>query len=536
MPNHTILPDPNSLRLICISAEADRLTLAATTTLPKAECPVCGKFSGRVHSRYTRTLADLPWLGIPVRMRLHVRRFFCEEPSCERAIFAERLHGVVSHYARRTNRLDEWFTHVSFALGGEAGARLLHELLGVAVCGETLLKHIRSLHLEGGSTPRVLSVDDFSFRRGRRWGTVLVDLERHTLVDILPDRSANTFATWLRDHPGVEVVSRDRSGEYADAVKRAAPGTVQVADRFHLLKNLKDVILRVFKRHSEVLGHVPAPVQSLQPLTRLRLDREASHQRTRQQMRILFESIHALLQQGMNKSAIARTLGVHRHTVQKYSALDAPPRRKPYIRKRSTLAPYEAYILKRWSDGCRSSATQIWREIVEQGYPGAYRNVARITEYLKKQERTGEPLPDAPAGLSPVQATGMLVVRPEKRKEEEQLAIEQLKRVHGSIRSSACLLEEFARMLREKEDDCAEKARERLESWMAGAGDSGIPELRAFVVKLRQDLEAVLAAMVLPYSQGQTEGRINKLKLIKRSMYGRGKFDLLRQRVLYATN
>jgi transposase len=250
-------------------------------------------------------------------------------------------------------------------------------------------------------------------------------------------------------------------------------------------------------------------------------------------MRILFESIHALAQQGMTKSAIARTLGVHRHTVQKYSALDAPPRRKPYIRKRSSLTPYEAYILKRWSDGCRN-ATQIWKEIVEQGYPGAYRNVARITEYLKKRERTGEPLPDAPAGLSPVQAAGMLVVRPEKRKEEEQLAIEQLKRVHGSIRSSACLLEEFARMLREKEDDCAEKARERLESWMAGAEDSGIPELGAFVVKLRQDLEAVLAAMVLPYSQGQTEGRINKLKLIKRSMYGRGKFDLLRQRVLYA--
>jgi len=252
-------------------------------------------------------------------------------------------------------------------------------------------------------------------------------------------------------------------------------------------------------------------------------------------MRILFESIHALLQQGMNKSAIARTLGVHRHTVQKYSALDAPPRRKPYILKRSALAAYEAYIIKRWSDGCRN-ARQIWREIVEQGYPGAYRNVARITECLKKRERTGEPWPDAPPGLSPLQAAGMLVVRPGKRREEEQLVIEQLKRVHGSIGRSACLLEEFARMLREKEDDCAEKARERLESWMAGAEDSGIPELRAFVVKLRQDLEAVLAAMVLPYSQGQTEGQINKLKLIKRSMYGRGKFDLLRQRVLYAAN
>jgi transposase len=255
-------------------------------------------------------------------------------------------------------------------------------------------------------------------------------------------------------------------------------------------------------------------------------------------MRNLFESIRALIQQGMNKSAIARTLGVHRHTVQKYSALESAPQRKPRVRKVSALAPYESYILKRFiDDGCRN-ATQIHKEIVKQGYPGAYQNVARITQYLKKQERDGNPLPDSPPGLSAAQAKGILITRPGKRTEQETLTIERLKRSDSKLGKCCCLFEDFARLFRERKDNTDgardEEARTLLQQWMSETEEAGIPELKAFVVKLRQDIEAVVAAMVMPYSQGQTEGRVNKLKLIKRSMYGRGKFDLLRQRVLYA--
>lgn len=534
--SRTVLPAPELLNLIGVRADANSITLTARTSSRTARCPMCGMPSQRVHSRYTRTLADLPWQGIPVTVRLHVRRFFCAQRTCPRKIFAERLSGLVRHYARRTERLDGWFTHVSFALGGEAGSRLLKEL-GVVVCADTLLNHIRSTYLQDHETPKVLSVDDFSFRRGHKWGTILVDLEQNRAVELLPDRSSDAFAAWLARHPGVEVISRDRGGEYADAARKAAPSAIQVADRFHLIKNLGDVLLRVFGRRSESLGSIPAPGPHHLELTRLRLDREASREHTRAQMDSLFRSIQALRWAGMNKSAIARTLGIHRHTVQRYAALERAPKRKPRVRKASALAPYEDYILKRFTDGCHN-ATQIHEEISEQGYPGSYKNVWRIVQYLKKCERDGEPVPEAPPGLCASQAKGILIMRPEKRTEQEELTIERMKTIDEHVGKSCQLFEEFARLFREREEhiDGTSKvqARVSLKGWMEKAEESEIPELEAFAVKLSQDMEAVVAAMVMPYSQGQTEGRVNKLKLIKRQMYGRAKFDLLRQRVLYS--
>src|SRR5215213_10733369 len=531
MPDsRTVLPAPKLLNLISVRAGANAISLAARTSSRVARCPLCAKQSLRVHSRYTRTLADLPWQGIPVTLNLHVRRFFCDEMSCHRAIFAERLPGLAAHYARGTEQLDGWFTHVSFALGGEAGSRLLKDLGGV-VSADTLLNHIRSMRLPNRETPRVLSVDDFAFRRGTRYGTVLVDLERRELVDVLPDRSADTFARWLSAHPGVEVVSRDRSGEYAEAARRAAPHTLQVADRFHLMKNLRDVVLRVFRQHEEVLEIVPPPMNHFQRLTNLRLDRAASKERTREKTRQLFESIHALSKKGIKNAQIARTLGIHRHTVEKYLAFKIPPQRRHFTKKVSAIAPYEDYILGRWEQGCHN-ATQLHKEISEQGYPGAYQNVWRITRYLKERERLKQPTPGRPPGISANHAAGILVKRPENRSEEEIRTLRRLKKVHQTTEQCCTLFEEFAAMLRDKEQASDAQARGRLEAWAERAKASGVAELKAFATKLLQDTDAVVSAMTLPYSQGQTEGQVNKLKLVKRSMYGRGKFDLLRKRAL----
>lgn len=354
MSAHALVPAPDHLHLVSLSATADGITLVAQTCSDAACCPVCDQPSRRVHSRYRRTLADLPWQGIPARVLLWTRRFFCDAPACPRRIFTERLPGVAAPHARRTNRLCDWFTHVAFALGGEAGARLLGTL-GVTVSGDALLAQVRAFTLPPRPAPRVLSVDDFALRHGRTYGSILVDLERHRVVDLLPDRSASTFAAWLKAHPGTEIISRDRSGEYAEGARQGAPHATQVADRFHLLRNLRDVVLRICKRHTQRIAQVAVPESAPVALTRLRLDREAARERTRDVMQARFEAVQQLATQGMNRSAIARALGLHRHTVRKYLASDVAPERRHTTRKTSALTPYQGYVLKRWQGGCRNA-------------------------------------------------------------------------------------------------------------------------------------------------------------------------------------
>jgi transposase len=277
-------------------------------------------------------------------MVLWSRRFFCDTPDCPRRIFTERLPGIARPHARRTERFQAWLVHLAFTAGGEPGARLLHHL-GVASCGDTMLANLRAYRLPPLATPHLLSVDDFAFRRGRTSGSILVDLEQHHVVDLLPDRSGDQFAAWLVAHPGVahpgvEVMSRDRSSEYAHAAQRVAPQVTQVADRFHLLKNVRDVLFRICNRHARLVRQVISPgwvEEGVFSRTRLRVDRETSRERTRREMEERFNAIQHLAHEGMNKTAIARTLGVNWQTVRKYLAYTTPPQRSYTVRHTSVL-------------------------------------------------------------------------------------------------------------------------------------------------------------------------------------------------------
>jgi transposase len=436
------------------------------------------------------------------------------------------------------------------ALGGRPGARLLPALAGRA-SRTTLLRLVRatpatSAATRGGAAPSVLGVDEWAFRRGppeRRFGTILVDLVRHRPVDLLRQATAGAFATWLRAHLGARVISRDRGGAFADGAKQGAPHARQVADRFHLLRNLGHALKRVLQRHADRLKRVPAPaasadqMQSSSSTTAVRPerpDRRASREDTRQAMRKRYEAVQQLAATGMSTSAIARALGVHRHTVQKYRPLPAPPERRHGWRLPSLLAPYEAYLLERWRQGCHN-AMALWRELEQRGFPGKYRTVARLVAHWKALARTGAPVPPPPAGLTPRQATALLLLRPHRRSTPEQRAVEQVRTVHPEIHTAVSLFDRFAALLRRAPPPTAKAREERLTGlarWIADAAGCGLGELEAFTTKLRQDLPAVQAAFTLPYSQGQTEGQITRLKALKRQMFGRANFDLLRQRFL----
>jgi transposase len=547
----TLIPDPSRLHLELLRPDDQQITMLVCTTAQTARCPLCAVPSGQIHSHYVRTLADLPWNGIPVRVRLTIRRFRCRNDTCDRRIFTERLPGIVAPYARRTARCAEALELIGFIVGGEAGARLLLRL-GMRGSPDTVLHAVRAATIAGRPTPRVLGIDDFAFRRGHRYGTILVDLERHCVVDLLPDRKPETVLSWLEQRDTPEIISRDRGGGYAEAATRGAPEATQVADRFHLTKNLVESLETLFLRKRSVLKEVAAilaeerapPEENLPQDAMYRGKRnspqhwqeraeEASHQRHAERL-TTYEAIRALHEKGADIAHIARTVGVSRRTVYRYVRMDGPPERKRPGRRpgNRVLAPYELYLLQRWKEGCHNGV-KLWQEIKEQGFAYSVTNVSRFLAHLRREGKPPHPVGKTgsilsrPHGPTARRVAFLCIARSEDLEEEDAAYLERLRQDDASIAQAVELVQDFVTMLHERQG-------EQLDEWIEQAKASGIDELQRFAVGLCADRAAVQAGLTLEWSQGQVEGQINRLKLLKRQMYGRANFDLLRQRVLNA--
>jgi transposase len=533
-----LLPQLAGLRVERLLVLDGVIHIEARRAAVTARCPSCGRRSRRVHSRYGRRITDEPLGGRQVVIHLRVRRFFCCARTCPRRTFAEQAPALAARYARRSVPLSGTLRQIGLALGGRPGARLSAALRRPA-SRTTLLRLVRALPLPAVSTPRVLGVDDWAFRKGHRYGTILVDLERHAAIELLPDRQATTLAEWLQAHPGVEVISRDRAPAHAEGARNGAPRAVQVADRWHLLQNLVEALERCLLRHGPALkaaagadGGVAGALPSFPEAARVPWQRRAeAASRQKHAAKVeQYARIQALAAAGFTKLDIAQIVGISRPTVYRYLALEAPPeRRRPHRPGRRVLEPYEPYLRRRWAEGCRNRSRLV-REIRLLGYEHGARTVFRFLEHLGPVQPGAAPPPKpTPARVPSARHIAFLLVRrPEDLADDDRDYLDHLCEHEPTVAAAYTLAQDFAAMIRKRQG-------ERFAAWLEQARASGIAELSGFARGLLDDRAAVEAALRLPWSNGQTEGQVNRLKLLKRQMYGRAGFDLLRRRWLLAS-
>lgn len=519
---------PSGLVVERVVVAPDRVVVAVRARAATATCPLCQRRSCRVHSRYVRRLGDLPWQGRVSQCDLQVRRFRCCASACPRHIFAERLPAAALPRVRRTARLADAQRRIALSAGGESGARLACAL-AMPVSGDTMLRLIRAAPLPEVATPRVVGIDDWAWRRGQRYGTLIVDLERNRPLDLLPGRDAPTVEAWLKRHPGIEVVARDRAGAYADGVRCGAPDAVQVADRWHLLRNLGGALARALDRHHRDLRAAAAavwdtdtaqtaPVASLVPAIEPHgPDRHAAR-------RARCNEALALHGQGWPVRRIARALGADRKTVRGWLRSGEFPtwRHRP---RGSAVDRHAEHLNRRWGEGCRNAA-QLWREIQGQGFRGRLRTVQRWVSSRRGADPAAPSVGRAPSWPTPSKhrAAWLVVADPERLDATEQRFVEALLARSPDLAGLVSLARRFSAMVRRQQA-------ELLDGWLAAAKGSA---LAGFADGIKRDLDAVRAALTLPWSTGPVEGQISYLKTIKRTMCGRASFELLRHRVLHA--
>lgn len=535
---HALAQDlPITIHLIRVTA--DHVVLHASGRAQQGRCPACGTPSDRVHDRYRREPLDQPWRGWTVRLQLTVRRFRCLNAACARVTFAEDFGPALRWRAQRTTACTQLLTAIACALGGEAGARLARRS-GVPSSPDTLLRLERQLPEAPSTTPRVLGVDDFALRRRQRYGTILIDLERHRPIDLLEGREAETLAAWLREHPGVEIIVRDRAEAYAEGARRGAPEAVQIADRFHLLQNATQALIAITQTHKRRIELAEAATDQADAATATnaaaaptpRLNQEQQEQQARRaRRRARWEEVHRRHAAGQSQRRIARELDLNRLTVRQLLAQPepvlvrkpAPPR--PAGLTSPTLQPFVMDLQDRWQAGCQNIA-QLYRDLVALGYAGSRSLLYTALQAWRPSREEREQRRNEQQRRR-VSVRSLCIRLPEHLDASERAALVQLLEQTPDLAAGHALVQRLRTVL--KACDLV-----GLDPWLADARASGLRSFISLAAGIEADRAAVEQAITQPWSTGPVEGTIHKLKLIKRRGYGRAAFSLLRRRVLAA--
>jgi len=507
----TILPDLSDLIIEQLSVTSS-VTLTVHAASPTACCPCCGTISKRIHSHYTRTLHDLPASGRLVHLKVQVRRFFCQEHACQRNIFAERFPSLALPRVKFTARLQEALREMGFESGGEGGARL-GKKLSYPGSPDTILRLIKQTHLPTVSSPRVVGIDDWSWKRGLCYGTLICDLETNKPIDVLADRSVQTVSAWFEQRPSVEIVSRDRSSEYAAAISQGAPQAIQVADLWHIAKNLAESVQTLLAR---CRAEIRRGVQGQAIPEQAREERESMQEQARRPARSRsvalaregrraqkldrYEQMRELHQQGVKVADIASRMEIGERTIHRWLAHGSFPEARQRRRRPSLIDPYEHFVILRWQEGYRNG-TQLYKELKAQGYKGSSKAMYNYLATLRApQSAVPKPLPSKPSrgpksvppppvpleNFSARRATWLFVHQPEKLDEAQQQALALMRQASPSAEAAYGLAQAFMRMIREHTG-------QQLETWLSLVQESTLPEFKSFAKGIEQDKSAVFA-------------------------------------------
>jgi transposase len=522
--------------------------IAASATAATADCPDCGTTAARVHGRYLRVLRDAPLAGTPVVIRLAVRRFVCDAAACRRRTFAEQVPGLTTPHARYSPPLRAALTAIAVALAGRAGTRLA-AALGMTASRDTLLNLLRAVPDPQPSAVDVVGIDDFALRRGHVYGTVVLDMRTHRPIDVLPGRDADPVADWLRVHPGVEIVCRDRAGAYADGARTGAPEATQVADRWHIWHNLGEAVDKTVAAHHACLRAAAAAAATAQtadpPAERAPapatdetgpvLEPDGVRDVCGRERRLVvrtrerYAAVQQLVAEGHSLNRVCQQLRLDRGTVRRFArATSVDELLVKATNRTGKLDGYTSHLHTRIRDGV-TDAVVLHAELQQRGFTGSVQTVRRFLHPLRgtapRRSHPPRPVPPRPEVPKPRHLTRWIMTDPRHLDAEQTEQLAKALAACPELHATAEHVREFADLMNKHRGD-------RLTGWMHRVQANPLPALHSLVTGLRRDLDAVVAGLTMPWSSGPVEGNVNRIKTIKRQMYGRASFPLLRKRIL----
>lgn len=531
----TVLLDNESLQIVKLTTVGTTLRVRVKSNCISGKCPSCGRESAKRHSHYEREPQDLPWGSWTVVIELYAKRFFCHNQQCEKKTFAERFPDWLASYGRQTVRAKQRQGQLALEMNAKTTERVLVGN-GLAISDTTVNRYIREMADPEPEQPaKIIGIDDWAKRKGQSYGTIIVDHESGDVIDVLSDRESKTVQKWLEDKPEVEIVTRDRADNYAIGVGVGSPNAIQIADRFHLLQNATEMLVRVLSKNpqwlpvcliestaaSTPISETCATIEPQQvEITTETLQIVAPEPRSVDEER--FDAVKRLQMQGLSCRAVTRELQIDRRTVAKYYALTSYDQvQSP--RRRRKIDSYLTYLVQRWEEG-ETNRVQLHSELQAMGFTGTLSTLYRETgDWVPN--RLPQPSTFCRRRLSAREAAWLLI-RAEADLSQHQQALRFQLLQNGS---QITTLQQHTRSFIDaiKESDLA-----KLDNWLHSALDSSFKQLRNFAKRIKDDYACIKAALSYPYSNGRTEGHVNRLKTIKRMMYGRANFDLLRKRVL----